>query len=369
MGLDVSTVRLPRVWFGEGNTPLIPANQIAQDRAARLYFKLENCNPSGSYKDRFVSAEVGRAMLSHAPACVAVSSGNTGAALAACCTRYGIGCLVVVGESISGRRLAQLQAYGAAVVRIPDFGVDPDVSRTVLDQSVEFTASHGLPLVVNSYRYCPAGMGAVELIAREISEHCLGVRHVFMPVGGGGLFSAVARGFLSGEMHRPLVHAVQPEGCLTVVASWREEAEEVRPVRSRTSIHALSVPINLDAGLALGLLRQGRGAGYSVTDEEVFAAQRMLLRREGVYAEPAGAVALAGYLQALNRGTVRPEEPSVCLVTGGGFKDLSSLPGMASANTSSPASVDALTTTLVSLLGKVGAWKDWKNGPNQRSGV
>ncbi|MCX6622049.1 MAG: PLP-dependent lyase/thiolase, partial [Acidobacteria bacterium] len=210
-----------------------------QDRGARLYFKLENCNPSGSYKDRFVSAEVARALASDAPLCVGISSGNTGAALAACCTRYGIGCLVVVGESVSGKKLAQLEAYGASVLQVADFAVDPDITLRVLELVEEFTQKYKLPMVLNSYRHCPAGMAAVEHIAREISEHCLGLRHVIMPVGGGGLFSAVARGFLSGEMHRPQVHAVQPEGCLTVVASWRQDLEEVKPVRSQTKIHAL----------------------------------------------------------------------------------------------------------------------------------
>lgn len=359
MALDASTLRLPRVWFGEGNTPLIPASRVAQDRSARLYFKLENCNPSGSYKDRFVSAQVSSALVNGAPVCLGVSSGNTGAALAACCTRYGIGCLVVVGEAVSGKRLAQLEAYGAAVVRVPEFAIDPDVTAAVLDRVAEFASRHRLPLVLNSYRYCPAGMRSVEQIAREISEHCLGVRHVFLPVGGGGLFSAVARGFLSGEMHRPQVHAVQPEGCLTVVDSWRQGWEQVHPVRSRTAIHALSVPVDLDGTLALELLRQGRGSAYSVTETEVAEAQRMLLRREGVYAEPAGAVALAGYLKALDQGAIRPEDPSVCLVTGGGFKDIESLPAAAPARVPEAVPVDALIPVLGSVLGRVEARKDY----------
>ncbi|MCX6622050.1 MAG: pyridoxal-phosphate dependent enzyme, partial [Acidobacteria bacterium] len=111
-------------------------------------------------------------------------------------------------------------------------------------------------------------------------------------------------------------------------------------------IHALSVPMDLDGSLALGLLRQGRGYGYSVTDEEVFAAQRILLRREGVYAEPAGAVALAGYLQALEQGVIRPEEPSVCVVTGGGFKDVASLRTEPVSSATELASVDTLGQAL-----------------------
>jgi threonine synthase len=45
--------------MGEGNTPLVASTTIGPSLGIdHLFFKLENCNPSGSYKDRFVVGEV-----------------------------------------------------------------------------------------------------------------------------------------------------------------------------------------------------------------------------------------------------------------------------------------------------------------------
>src|SRR3984957_20346688 len=90
-------MQMTRVSLGEGNTPLIESAYIGPSLGLkRLYFKLENCNPSGSYKDRFVAAEIASCLRKASRACVATSSGNTGASLAAYCARYGLKCFVVV---------------------------------------------------------------------------------------------------------------------------------------------------------------------------------------------------------------------------------------------------------------------------------
>ena len=60
-------------------------------------------------------------------------------------------------------------------------------------------------------------------------------------------------------------------------------------------------------------------------DETVWSWQARLAREEGIFAEPAGAVAIAGVAQAVARGEVGANENVVCLVTGTGFKDERSL--------------------------------------------
>ena len=308
--------------LGEGHTPLVAS--VAAGPALgleRLYFKLENCNPSGSYKDRFISAEVARIAGMGARACVATSSGNTGASLAAYSARYGLRCGIVVDAATPAGKLEQMRAHGAIVFRVPGFLTSPDTGRQILDTLAGFSSRHGAPLVVSAYRYCPEGMAGVESLAAELRAQLAGgPDHVFVPVGGGGLFTAVCRGFAcAGPL--PRVHAVQPEGCLTVVASWRSGTNQITPVTSRTRVSGLAVPFDIDASTALGYLRSSGGAGIAVTDEEVFAAQRLMLEREGIYAEPAGAAALAGLGHAVRDGIVASGESVVCLVTGHGFKD------------------------------------------------
>jgi len=307
------------VSMGEGNTPLVESAHLA-----RVHFKLESTNPSGSYKDRFIAAELSRILMQNRRVCVATSSGNTGSSLAAYCARYGMACAILVNADAPAGKLLQMQAHGAKVIRIPQFVSSAQVTERIFSLLEEFTARGTASLVVSAFRYCPSGMQGVKAISREIVEQLPQVRHVFVPVGGGGLFAAV-----SDEMQaiqpQTLVHAVQPQGCPTLWNAWRDGADTIAPVESTTRISGLSVPFDIDAGLALRLLRQGGGKAFAVSDDEVFAAQRELLRREGIYSEPAGAAALAGYHQARRSGAIAQNETSVCLVTGHGFKDPASM--------------------------------------------
>jgi threonine synthase len=306
-----------KVTMGEGNTPLVESRRIAP---GELYFKLETTNPSGSYKDRFIAAELAHILDNGARACVATSSGNTGSSLATYCARYGLPCVILVNADAPSGKLVQMRAHGAIVVRIPEFVTSSEITQSVFAQLNEFVRSGTAALVVSAFAYCPVGMSGVQSIATEIAAQLADVEHEFVPVGGGGLFSAVYRGFLPAA-RRPKVHAVQPEGCPTLLDAVRQGRDTIQPVTSTTRISGLSVPFDIDASLALRLLREGGGHALGVSDEEVLQAQRALMRQEGIYSEPAGATALAGYWKAVAEGVVSAGERCVCLVTGHGFKD------------------------------------------------
>jgi len=316
-----------KVSLGEGKTPLIESAQVGPSLGlSNLFFKLENCNPSGSYKDRFITSEVARMLRIGARACVATSSGNTGSALAAYCARYGITCLIVVNEDAPAGKLEQMQAHGANVFRVKGFITSPEVTEQVFQVLTELSTRQSIPLVVSAFRYCPEGMAGVESIAEELLQQCpLRINHVFVPVGGGGLFSAVCKGFEHHPESAPRVHAVQPSGCSTVVAAFERGDSKIRPVESTTHISGLAVPFDIDASLALGHLRQLGGCGIAVEDEEVFEMQQSMLSQEGIYCEPAGATALAGLRKAVKLGMVSTSDTVICLVTGHGFKDPSSV--------------------------------------------
>jgi threonine synthase len=341
------------VTLGEGDTPVVRSVRVGPDRGAEgLWFKLESCNPSGSYKDRFIAAEIGALLARGARACVATSSGNTGAALAAFCARYRLRCLVLVNHATPGGKLVQMQAHGAQLLKIDGFVTDPDVTDRVFRTLRVFSEKRQVPLVVSAFRFCPAGMAGVESISVELLQQMDGqtIDHVFVPVGGGGLFSAVVQGFQKRGGQQPKIHAVQPARCSTVVASFLRGDNEIRPVVSTTLISGLSVPSDIDASLALCLLREQGGTGFEVEDEDIYEAQRLLLTQEGIYCEPAGAAALAGWLQARARGIVDKRATCVCLVTGHGFKD--PLSAEAAAQRHPPVSIlpDELDQTMARLL-------------------
>jgi threonine synthase len=322
-------VTVSRVTLGEGKTPLVESVRIGPAHGGRrLLFKLESCNPTGSYKDRFIAAEVQSILDREASSCLATSSGNTGSALAAYCARYRLQCAIVVNAAAPAGKLAQMQAHGARIVRVAGFVIDPAVTQRVFACLEELSHSRNIPLVVSAYRYCPEGMSGVESIAEELSSAQPDVAHVFVPVGGGGLYTAVVRGFEKiGRV--PRVHAVQPEGCSTVAASYARRDHEIRPVASRTRVSGLAVPFDIDATLALERLIACGGLGLELPDEEIFAAQSMLMEEEGIYCEPAGAASLAGWLRAVNSGQIDRAATAICLVTGHGSKDPASVESIA----------------------------------------
>lgn len=297
-----------------------------------LWFKLELCQPTGSYKDRFIEREMERVAASGARMVVATSSGNTGASLAAYSARAGIRCVVLVSPDAPAGKVAQMRAHGACVVRVPGFTTDRALTEGVMRMLRTVCAEKEIPMIVSAFRYCPYGMEGVSAIADELAE--LAPRHVFVPVGSGGLYAAVVKGFAR-RGAGVQVHAVQPGGCGTVVDAWREGKREAAPAMGGTEISGLSVPMDIDATLALTLLYENGGKGVAVTDGEVFAAHRRMLCEEGIFCEPAGATAAAGWLRAAEEGWLGAGERCVCLVTGHGGKDTASI-GSAAERVHSP---------------------------------
>lgn len=334
-----------RVTLGEGNTPLIESVSQTQRSHGQLFFKLESCNPTGSYKDRFVAAEVDRILRMGAHTCMATSSGNTGSSLATYCARFGLQCMVIVNQDAPAGKLMQMQAHGAQVIRISGFVTNATITSAVFAALRSLSSAQSIPFVVSAFHYCPEGMRGVEEIATELLP--IAPDHVFVPVGGAGLYAAIAQGFLRAGGKLPRIHAVQPEGCLTLVGSYLAGTTEIPNVHSTTRISGLSVPGDIDASRALPLLHQCSGTGIAVSDEAVFMAQRMLMSREGIYCEPAGATSFAGWQQAISRGLIGEDETSVCLVTGHGFKDLGSAEQIAGDNPSVSVSPNELVGTIL----------------------
>jgi len=334
--------------MGEGNTPLAESVRIGPELGIRILFKLEMCNPTGSYKDRFVAAELAHWLRQGATACLATSSGNTGSSLAAYSARYGMRCAIFVNQEAPAGKLMQMRAHGSRIFRVKEFITSPEVTESVYRRLRAVTEVSGAPLIVSAYRHCPQGMAGVETIAKEILALVDDPpSHVFVPVGGGGLFTAIARGFCFAGFPEVKIHAVQPSGCATVVSAYEQGREEILPVSSTTRISGLAVPFDIDAGRALAELRRGGGWGIAVSDEDVWEAQSRMIQEEGIWPEPAGAAALAGCLRAHRRGQLRRGATVVCIVSGHGFKDPGSLQAAIESNPDHLICADDIDTSVL----------------------
>ncbi len=324
-----------RITLGEGETPLLSSRRIGpSDGLHHLYFKIESANPTGSYKDRFAARAIAHMAANGRKRCIATSSGNTGAALAAYCAAAGVQCEIAIVETAPQSKLRQMLAYGASIYRVRGFGLDAQITAQTFKFLQRLAAQPDAALQISAYHYSPEGMAGVQSLAYELAEQAEGrLDHIFCPAGGGGLALAVARGFerliqKGGLPASPRIECVQPAGNNTIAGPLRAGEDRAQQVICTSRIGGLQVPDVIDGNETLAACRRSGGTGHLVEDEDVWAAQARLAREEGIFSEPAGAAALAGALRAARQGEIDPDASVVCLVTGSGFKDLDSIERM-----------------------------------------
>src|ERR1700743_3889425 len=94
------TDKTPIVTLLEGDTPLIPARYLTEllKINARVFYKFEGLNPTGSFKDRGMTLAGSKDIEKGAQAILCAATGNTSASAAAYAARGGITCAVLIPE-------------------------------------------------------------------------------------------------------------------------------------------------------------------------------------------------------------------------------------------------------------------------------
>lgn len=310
------------VSLGEGETPLLRAPRI--ERAlpgfeGEIWLKDETRNPSGSFKDRAISAGISKAIELGARGVVCASSGNAGASVAAYAARAGMGAIIIVPAHTPDGKVTQIAAHGAVLLKVPGH-----YSRSY-DLAAALAERHGYANLTTTF-INPWAVDALKLVGPEIRAQ-LGGRvpdMVLIPTGSGPLVDGVARGFAGGAK-RPRLVAVQAEGCAPIVRAFQAGAETVTawgmPDTIASGISDPLIGYERDGTHTLRLVRRSGGVAVAVSDDELRAAMRLLARGEGLYAEPTGASPIAALPRLLAGGLVPRGAVVVCLITGHGFKD------------------------------------------------
>ena len=303
----------PLITLGEGDTPLVKSNRLGNDLGCdELYFKLEGCNPTGSFKDRGMVLTMAKALEQGSKAVMCASTGNTSASAAAYSAYCGLPAFVLIpkGEVAMGK-LAQAMAYGARIVMVNgNFDIAQDLAR-------EFTRRHQVTLVnsVNPYRVEGQKTGAFELV------DALGDApdYLFIPVGNGGNITAYWKGFREyhdvGRANRlPRMMGFQAEGAAPIVNG--------APVANPQTI-ASAIRIGNPASWTRAEEARDTSGGVieAVTDDEILEAYRLLASNEGIFCEPASAASVAGLRKAVRGGLNLSGQRVVCILTGNGLKD------------------------------------------------
>jgi len=298
----------------EGNTPLIEARnipgQIGLD--ARIFFKHEGLNPTGSFKDRGMCMAVSKAAEEGSKVIMCASTGNTSASASAFAARAGMQCVVLVeGGGIALGKLAQAMIHGACVIEI-DGNFD-----SALKLVKEITDSHPITLVnsLNPYRIegqKTASFEIVDVLGAAPDYH-------FLPVGNAGNITAYWKGYkeyhASGKIDRlPKMMGWQAEGASPIVHGRKFDSP-------KTIATAIKIGNPASWKQAEQARDESGGLIDMVSDDEILKAYSLLSSREGLFVEPASAASLAGVIKQNERGFFKGGETIVCTLTGHGLKD------------------------------------------------
>jgi threonine synthase len=324
-----------RLTLGEGGTPLIRSRRLGPAAGLKnLFFKLEFVNPTGSYKDRFACAAVSDMLARGKTECIATSSGNTGAALAAYCALAGITCEIAIAEKAPEGKLRQMLSYGAKLFRVRHFGIDRQTSDRAIECLKRLSARPKAQMQISAFVYSPVGMSGVCSISHELAEQSpSAIDHIFCMAGGGGFLVAIAKGFdqlqQANRIARlPRIECVQPIGNDTICSPLNAGRNAQGIDECTTKISGLQVPQIIDGHEVVAACRKSGGAGHVVTDDFIYETQSRLAREEGLFAEPAGSTAVAGALLAARKGLLDPDANIVCIISGSAFKDPPSVEAM-----------------------------------------
>ena len=325
------------VSLGEGATPMHKAKTLASSLdLPNLFLKDEGTNPTGSFKDRGTTVGMTVAVERGLRSVGTVSHGNMGTSVAAYAARAGRTCYILAPVDIISVRLLYLSAYGSNVIQVAGR------YDSMYDESLKIARKHGV-LFINCDN--PFRIEGQKTLAFEIVEG-LGWNvpdWVVAPASSGGMVSALYKGFLEFKQlgivsDIPRIAVAQPEDAKPIVSAFENAAETIERVNHEyTSIvRSLGNPYPPSGNRVLKLLRELDGTAIAVPDEETTAAQRDLARMEGVCAEPAGAIALAGLRRLMKLGKANKDEKIVLIISGFGFRD----PGDAGKLLDKPVMVD-----------------------------
>ena len=329
------TESTPIVNLYEGNTPLLHLENIPRQTGidADIWVKYEGLNPTGSFKDRGMTMAVSHALQEGSRAIICASTGNTSASAAAYAARAGMRAFVLIPDGkIALGKLAQAMMHGATIIKID--GNFDDGMRLVREVAEEAPVT--IVNSINPYRLQgqkTAAFEIVEALGRAPDYHCL-------PVGNAGNISAHWIGYSEccpGERNcvtascifcdgncpyaaepladsRPVMVGYQAAGAAPFLRGHPVEAPE-------TVATAIRIGNPQSWELACAASKESGGWFDEFSDSEILATQKLLAEQEGIFCEPASAVAVGGALKDLKSGRIPAGSTVVCTLTGHGLKD------------------------------------------------
>jgi threonine dehydratase len=291
-------------------TPVMTSSSLDEIAGARLFFKCENLQKTGSFKIRGATNAI--FSLSEQDArngVVAPSSGNHAAALAQAARWRGIPAYIVMPSNSSVAKMRAVQSYGGKITECePNLASRESVTAEIMNR----TGAHLVHPYNDARVIAGQGTAALELL-KEVRD----LDMVLAPVSGGGLLSGTA---IAAKGMRPGIRVVGAEphnadDAYRSLASGKIEPQSA----SETMADGLRAAL---CPLTYSILRDKLDEVSLVSEDEIVEAMLLLWERLKLVVEPSGAVAAA---PALFR-KISASGRKIGIILSGGNLDLHKLP-------------------------------------------
>jgi len=299
--------------LGEGCTPLVAATYAG----SKCFFKLEWFAPTGSFKDRGTSVMLSILRQQGVSSVLEDSSGNGGSSVAGYGAAGDMQIKVLIPDSTSPAKVAQVRAYGADVELVPGPREATEAAAIALSSQI-FYASHN---------WHPFFLQGTKTLGYELWED-FGFKvpdNIIIPASAGsnllGCYIAFKELISSGEIEQmPRLFVSQPSNCAPVHASFQAETEDYVDCEFHPTVAegtAIKRPIRLLE--MLRSLRESNGGTVAIAEHEIVDAS-LMLARQGLYVEPTSAHAAAAFSKLIQNETIGESDATVVILTGTGLK-------------------------------------------------
>ena len=312
-----------------GFTPLIRAKNLGEHLGLKnLYIKNDCANPTWSFKDRVVAVASTKAREFGFSTLACASTGNLANSVSAHAARAGMEAYVFIPQDLERGKIVGSSIYGATLIAVD--GNYDDVNRLcseLADKYQERTPGGRRWAFVN-INMRPYYAEGSKTLGYEVAEQ-LGWRapeHVVAPMASGSLYVKIWKG-LQELAKLWLIDSVQTKmsgaqarGCSPIVTAFEGGTLNIRPVRPQTIAKSLAIGNPADGYYALKVMEESGGHGVASDDEEIVEGIKLLAESEGIFAETAGGVVVAGLQKLAREGKIAPDEVTVAYITGAGLK-------------------------------------------------
>lgn len=294
------------------NTPCVRSPALSELTQANVYLKLENLQRTGSFKERgalsFLLQQSNRP-LAHV---VTASAGNHAQAVAFHAKRMNVPATIFMPERTPNTKVLATERFDATVKLI---GQSYDDAYAAAKEYAEETNA----LYIHAYNDPHVIMGQAT-IAYEICRDLDRVDAIFVPVGGGGLIAGISQYMANRARGNTEIYGVEANAFPSMAVALNKSSAVIS---AHAKTIAEGIAVKKAGDLAANILSQTKPIMMQVSDHQIQSAIMLLLEKQKVVAEGAGATPLAGLLIDELRHSFQSK--TVVLVISGGNIDISLL--------------------------------------------